>query len=133
MKLNDDLAEIDFQNFSMGEKNKINLDVKELDDYRFNNVIRFWIRNNNFRMPSSDQLISIYKNVFLYVFGETIVFSDLSSARDQIGIKRAVTLEGELLEKSGAMTGGSLNNRALGLSFGRLKDNDDCDLLKNRL
>ncbi len=69
----------------------------------------------------------------MYVFGETIVFSDLSSARDQIGIKRAVTLEGELLEKSGAMTGGSLNNRALGLSFGRVKDNDDCDLLKNRL
>ena len=64
MKLNNDLAEIDFQNFSMDEKNKINLDVKELDDYRFNNVIRFWIRNNNFRMPSSDQLISIYKNVF---------------------------------------------------------------------
>ena len=79
------------------------------------------------------QYDSIYKNVFLYVFGETIVFSDLSSARDQIGIKRAVTLEGELLEKSGAMTGGSLNNRALGLSFGRVKDNDDCDLLKNRL
>ena len=64
MRLNDDLAEIDFQNFSMDEKNKINLDVKKLDDYRFNNVIRFWIRNNNFRMPSSDQLISIYKNVF---------------------------------------------------------------------
>ena len=31
------------------------------------------------------------------------------------------------------MTGGSLNNRALGLSFGRVKDNDDCDLLKHRL
>ncbi len=76
---------------------------------------------------------SIYKDVFFYVFGETIVFSDLLSARDQIGIKRAVTLEGELLEKSGAMTGGSLNNRALGLSFGRVKDNDDCDFLKNRL
>ena len=76
---------------------------------------------------------SIYKDVFLYVFGETLVFSDLSSARDQLGIKRAVTLEGELLEKSGAMTGGSLNNRSLGLSFGRVKDNDDCDLLKNRL
>jgi len=76
---------------------------------------------------------SIYKNVFLYVFGETIVFSDLSSARDQIGLKRAVTLDGELLERSGAMTGGSLNNRALGLSFGRVKDNDDFDLLKNRL
>ena len=76
---------------------------------------------------------SIYKNVFYYVFGETIVFSDLSSARDQIGIKRAVTLDGELLEKSGAMTGGSLNNRAFGLSFGRVKDSDDCEVLKNRL
>merc|ERR1712224_1029410 len=65
--------------------------------------------------------------------GETVVFSNLSSARDQIGMKRAVTLDGELLEKSGAMTGGSLSNRSLGLSFGRVKDNDDCDQLKNRL
>ena len=31
------------------------------------------------------------------------------------------------------MTGGSLSNRLLGLSLGRLKDNDDCDPLKNRL
>jgi len=75
----------------------------------------------------------IYKDVFSYVFGETIVFGDLSSAREQIGIKRAVTLEGELLEKSGAMTGGSLNNRSLGLSFGRVKDKDDSDPLKYRL
>lgn len=79
------------------------------------------------------QFEPIYKNVFGYVFGETVVFGDLSSARDHIGGKRAVTLEGELLEKSGAMTGGSLNNRSLGLSFGRVKDNDDCDPLKNRL
>ncbi len=76
---------------------------------------------------------SIYENVFGYVFGETVVFGDLLSARDQIGIKRAVTLEGELLEKSGAMTGGSLINRSLGLSFGRVKDNDDFHPLKNRL
>jgi chromosome segregation protein len=75
----------------------------------------------------------IYKHIFGQLFGETVVFGDLSSARDQIGIKRAVTLEGELLERSGAITGGSLNNRSLGLSFGRVKDNDDCDLLKNRL
>jgi len=79
------------------------------------------------------QFDSIYKYVFLHVFGETVVFSNLSSARDQLGIKRAVTLEGELLEKSGAMTGGSLSNRSLGLSFGRVKDNDDFDQLKNRL
>jgi len=75
----------------------------------------------------------IYKDVFGYVFGETVVFGDLSSARGQLGIKRAVTLEGELLEKSGAMSGGSLNNRVLGLNFGRVKDKDDCDPLKYRL
>jgi len=75
----------------------------------------------------------IYKHIFGYVFGETVVFGDLLSARQQLGIKRAVTLEGELLEKSGAMTGGSLNNRSLGLSFGRAKDHDDLDPLKNRL
>ena len=75
----------------------------------------------------------IYKFVFGHVFGETLVFADLLSARDQLGSKRAVTLEGELLEKSGAMTGGSLKNRSLGLSFGRVKDNDDFEQLKNRL
>ena len=69
----------------------------------------------------------------MHVFGETVVFNKLSSALDQLGIKRAVTLEGELLEKSGAMTGGSLNYRSLGLSFGRVTDTDDCDQLKNRL
>ena len=37
----------------------------------------------------------IYQYVFGYVFGETVVFGDLSSARDQIGIRRAVTLDGE--------------------------------------
>ncbi len=76
---------------------------------------------------------SIYTNVFGYVFGDTVVFADLSSARDELGIKRAVTLEGELLEKNGAMTGGSLSNRGLGLSFGRVRDNDDTIPLKNRL
>ena len=79
------------------------------------------------------QFDSIYKNVFVYVFGETLVFGDLSSARDQLGVKRAVTLDGELLEKSGAMTGGSINNRSLGFSFGRVKDNDEVDPFKNRL
>ena len=59
----------------MKEKNKINLDVRELDNYRFNNVIRFWIKKNNFRMPTSDQLISIYKNVFKAGNDKTPFFS----------------------------------------------------------
>ncbi|MFZ9318797.1 MAG: ATP-binding protein, partial [Vulcanococcus sp.] len=50
----------------------------------------------------------VYGEVFRYVFGDTLVFRDLASARRELGRCRAVTLDGELLEKSGAMTGGSL-------------------------
>ena len=62
-KLNRDLAEIDIQNFLLNDINKISADIKNLDDYRFNNVIRFWINKNNFRMPSSEQIYSLYLNV----------------------------------------------------------------------
>ncbi len=50
-----------------------------------------------------------YRRVFAYVFGDTVVYRDLESARHYLGKYRIVTLGGELLEKSGAMTGGSLN------------------------
>ena len=60
----------------------------------------------------------IYSNVFAYVFGDTLVFKDLHSARVQLGLSRAVTLDGELLEKSGAMTGGSFLRKNGALSFG---------------
>ncbi|MDI6859978.1 MAG: chromosome segregation protein SMC [Methanocellales archaeon] len=43
---------------------------------------------------------------FWYVFGDTLVVSDLGAAR-KLMPRRMVTLEGELIEKSGAMTGGS--------------------------
>jgi len=61
------------------------------------------------------------------------VFSDLSSARQQLGRSRAVTIDGELLEKSGAMTGGSLSQRSGGLSFGRSSDQDEAEPLRRRL
>ncbi|MEC4984715.1 MAG: chromosome segregation protein SMC [Oscillatoria sp. PMC 1068.18] len=48
-----------------------------------------------------------YRNVFAYVFGTTVVFEDLETARAHLGQFRIVTLDGELLEASGAMTGGS--------------------------
>ena len=41
----------------------------------------------------------IYGEVFAYVFGDTQVFTDLQTARRVLGRARAVTLEGELLEK----------------------------------
>ena len=48
-----------------------------------------------------------YHSVFAYVLGNTVVFSTLEAARRHLGRYRMVTLDGELLEPSGAMTGGS--------------------------
>lgn len=52
-----------------------------------------------------------YKPVFAYVFGNTVVFDTLENARRCIGQYRIVTLEGDLLETTGAMSGGSQNRR----------------------
>lgn len=43
---------------------------------------------------------------FWYVFGETVVMKDLASAREQMGGVRLVTPAGELIEATGAITGG---------------------------
>ncbi|MEC7738439.1 MAG: chromosome segregation protein SMC [Cyanobacteriota bacterium] len=75
----------------------------------------------------------IYAEVFAYVFGETLVFSNLKSARLQLGRTRAVTLDGELLEKSGAMTGGSFSGRSNSLSFGSSNEGDEAEPLRRRL
>jgi chromosome segregation protein len=58
-----------------------------------------------------------YDEIFAYVFGSTVVFSNLSDARRYLGQYRIVTLDGEILETSGAMTGGSSSNRST-LHFG---------------
>lgn len=58
-----------------------------------------------------------YQDIFAYVFGNTAVFATLNAAQPQIGKLRMVTLEGELLEASGAMTGGSQPQRS-GIHFG---------------
>lgn len=75
----------------------------------------------------------IYGEVFRYVFGDTLVFRDLASARSELGRNRAVTLDGELLEKSGAMTGGSFQQRGNQLSFGAASDSDEAEPLRRRL
>jgi len=50
-----------------------------------------------------------YAGVFSYVLGDTVVVEDLDTAREFMGQYRLVTLEGDLVEQSGAMTGGSTN------------------------
>ena len=50
---------------------------------------------------------STYAEVFSYVVGDTLVVEDMDTARELMGEFRLVTLDGDLAEKSGAMTGGS--------------------------
>jgi chromosome segregation protein len=57
-----------------------------------------------------------FEPAFWYVFQDTLVMENLSSARQLMGKARMVTLEGELLEKSGAMVGGSIASKS-GISF----------------
>lgn len=77
---------------------------------------------------------SRYKDVFAYVFGGTIVFENIDDARRYLGNYRIVTLEGELLEISGAMTGGSQPTRST-IHFGisNNKESEEAELLKRRL
>ena len=47
-----------------------------------------------------------YEPAIKYAFGDTLVVEDLKTARKYIGKYRMVTLDGDLILKSGAMTGG---------------------------
>lgn len=76
---------------------------------------------------------AVYDPVFQYVFGDTLVFRHLADARRHLGCVRAVTLEGELLERSGAMTGGSMEPRSDRLGFGNRQEEDGSGPLRRRL
>ncbi|MEB3217392.1 MAG: chromosome segregation protein SMC [Nostocales cyanobacterium 94392] len=75
-----------------------------------------------------------YDDVFAYVFGNTVVFETVNQARNHLGKFRIVTLEGELLETSGAMTGGSVTQRST-LRFGTVEttESEEVKALRNRL
>ncbi|SFF90931.1 condensin subunit Smc [Halopelagius inordinatus] len=69
------------------------------------------------RKPNTDGVVdfarnlveydSEYETVFSYVLGSTLVVEDMQTARELMGDFRMVTLDGDLVERSGAMTGGS--------------------------
>jgi len=71
--------------------------------------------DNAVNLVSFDQR---YEDVFRFIFNNTAVFEDISSGRRSMGRYRIVTLDGDLLEASGAMTGGSRRRGGGGLSFG---------------
>ena len=71
-----------------------------------------------------------YIDAFYYAVGDTIVVEDLESAKKLIGRYRMVTLQGELLEKSGSMTGGT--RLRTGLSFSQ-NDDEELNTFKERL
>jgi len=75
-----------------------------------------------------------YQDVFAFVFGNTLVFEHLEQARSQIGKFRMVTLEGDILETSGAMTGGSAPMHS-GIHFGNAAPGESIEVkqLRERL
>ena len=71
-----------------------------------------------------------YLNAFFYAVGDTLVVEDLACARKLMGKYRVVTLDGEIIEKSGSMTGGSV--RRSGLKFSQNED-EELEKFKARL
>ncbi|WP_017297337.1 chromosome segregation protein SMC [Nodosilinea nodulosa] len=76
-----------------------------------------------------------YRDIFGYTFGSTVVFDTLQSARQHLGDYRIVTLEGEILETSGAMTGGNVSSRSGSLHFGTVEpaESTEAQALRQRL
>ncbi|MGD1856685.1 MAG: chromosome segregation protein SMC [Leptolyngbyaceae cyanobacterium] len=76
----------------------------------------------------------VYREVFAFVFGNTVVFERLNEARRHLGKFRMVTLDGEVLESSGAMTGGSLRRQGR-LHFGTVEAGESAEAkaLRERL
>ena len=64
-----------------------------------------------------------YDRAFAVALGGTVVVDTLDRARKLIGKYRMVTLEGELLEKSGAITGGAAKKQG-GRGFGAAVDDE---------
>lgn len=73
----------------------------------------------------------IYTDAFYLALGETLIVEDYVTAQKFIGKYKMVTLSGELFEKTGAITGGSSNNRSR-IRFSQSQD-DELNEYKSRL
>ena len=68
-----------------------------------------------------------YYNAFWYVLGDTLVVKDMDTARRIMGGIRIVTMQGELIEASGAMVGGNLSQQNM-LKFGAASEDKLAEL-----
>ncbi|MBP7211774.1 chromosome segregation protein SMC [bacterium] len=71
-----------------------------------------------------------YLDAFYYAAGDTLVVENLDCARKLTGKYRVVTLDGEIIEKSGSMTGGSI--RKTGLKFSQ-NDDEELEKIKSKM
>ncbi len=62
------------------------------------------------KITSNDSL----KDIVSYVFSDTLLVKDMKAAREIMGGVRIVTLDGDLIDPSNAMTGGTLPKREVG-------------------
>jgi chromosome segregation protein len=74
-----------------------------------------------------------YDDVFSYALGDTLIVEDAQAARRLLRRFRMVTLDGSLMEKSGAMTGGSQPNKGKGGYFGGNQVEQELQALSKRL
>jgi chromosome segregation protein len=75
-----------------------------------------------------------YNNIFAYALSDTLIVEDMAVARKYLRKYRMVTLDGSLLEKTGAMTGGSTSNNNSGNKFSNTnKLEEQVDALRKRL
>ncbi len=110
--------------------NRIKKNINNLSTKRFENNIGHGFIDKAINLINFDE---IYNDVFNYVFGETKVFVDLNSAKSVSMKNRIVTLGGELLESSGAITGGSKLNRDMAFKFGSNNEIDEISPVRERL
>ena len=72
----------------------------------------------------------IYLNAFFFALGDTLVVDNMETAKKLMGKYRIVTLDGEIFEKSGAITGGAKRKNVS--MFGKM-DDKELETFKKRL
>ncbi|MFH2027984.1 MAG: chromosome segregation protein SMC [Nanoarchaeota archaeon] len=75
-----------------------------------------------------------FKKAFEYIFANTIIVDNIDSARRLgVGKSKMVTLDGDLLELSGAMQGGFRDKRRKGMGFKEKELSKDIDNCKSEI